>query len=68
MAEIVSFHPTIYVRPDRVFGRRSYVEVLPRRVDHPTEFYPNPDAARHYAGEKSKAAGWAIVDETEAER
>lgn len=65
MANVFPLHPTIFVRPDPVFGKRSYVEILPRRIDYPTEFFRNPEAARHYAGEKSKATGWAIVDETE---
>lgn len=66
MAEVLSLRPTIHVRRDRVFGTRSYVETLPRRVNHPTEFFRNPEEAKRFAEKKGRSTGWPVIDETEA--
>jgi hypothetical protein len=63
MSDIVSIAPRIVVRRD-IFGTRCYVEVHPRRIDRPTEFFRDYISALCYAEEMSARYGWLVVDET----
>ena len=53
MSNVVSIAPEIRVKRD-IFGSRCYVEILPRRVDRPTQFFRNAPAALRYAEELAK--------------
>ena len=63
MSNVVSIAPEIRVKRD-IFGSRCYVEILPRRVDRPTQFFRNAPAALRYAEELAKEQGWPIEDQT----
>ena len=65
MGEVISIAPIVIVRRD-IFGSRCLVEILPRRVDRPTEFFRNRLSALCFAEELSARHGWRIDDQTGA--